>query len=173
MRPAASTTTAALSAILLAVPIAAQNARPADLVQRYPLVPWPAQLEPAAGEVRSDAATRMAGAPGREPAAIADELARAFADATGIDVPVGTDGGNVRLVIDEAPRQAAPEAYRLVIETGGVTLTAGAPAGLFHGVRALRPLLPVSPRAAAALPAVTIDDHPRFAYRGMHLDVGR
>src|SRR5690606_9739252 len=66
-----------------------------------------------------------------------------------------------------------PEAYRLVIETGGVTLTAGAPAGLFHGVRALRQLLPVSPRAAAALPAVTIDDHPRFAYRGMHLDVGR
>src|SRR5690606_11449806 len=44
---------------------------------------------------------------------------------------------------------------------------------LFYGMQTLRQLLPAGPDAARGIPAVTIEDAPRFPYRGMHLDVGR
>jgi hexosaminidase len=68
------------------------------------------------------------------------------------------------------------EGYRLVVSPSGVTIEAGAYAGLFYGVQTLRQLLPADGTrggAAQAIPAVTIVDEPRFSYRGMHLDVGR
>ncbi|MGH7465485.1 MAG: family 20 glycosylhydrolase, partial [Longimicrobiales bacterium] len=56
---------------------------------------------------------------------------------------------------------------------GRIALSAPAPIGLFYGVQTLRQLLPVRAAPPHAIPAVTIDDAPRFLYRGMHLDVGR
>lgn len=57
----------------------------------------------------------------------------------------------------------------------------GNPAGLFYGVQTLFQLLPpqiynsdsVQTDFDWEIPAVTIKDKPRFAWRGMHLDVGR
>src|SRR5439155_20352102 len=54
------------------------------------------------------------------------------------------------------------------------------PPGVFWGLQPLRQLLPSAgfrrafvPDAAWAVPCVEIDDRPRFAWRGSHLDVGR
>jgi hexosaminidase len=62
----------------------------------------------------------------------------------------------------------------------GVLLSASTIVGLTHGLQTLRQLLPAAvertipfPGMHWAIPAVTIDDAPRFSYRGMHLDVGR
>jgi hexosaminidase len=62
----------------------------------------------------------------------------------------------------------------------GATVAASQPAGLFHGLQTLRQLLPSQVFRAAkvagaawTLPAVMIEDAPRFPWRGSHLDVGR
>ena len=73
-----------------------------------------------------------------------------------------------------------PEGYRLVVNATGVTITASKPAGIFYGIQTLYQLLPpaiFSVKKAAAqnwtIPFVTIDDHPRFGWRGLMLDVSR
>lgn len=75
------------------------------------------------------------------------------------------------------PKQAGDEAYRLTITPQGVEIVGSDAAGVFYGIQSLRALAPVaayeSPQAQIALGAVTVEDAPRFAYRGMHLDVGR
>nr|WP_245719208.1 beta-N-acetylhexosaminidase [Micromonospora rhizosphaerae] len=71
------------------------------------------------------------------------------------------------------------EGYRLAVTADGVRISAGTPAGLFHGVQTLRQLLPAaieSPDPVAerwVVPGGTIVDRPRFGYRGAMLDVAR
>ena len=87
--------------------------------------------------------------------------------------------GHIRLLLGGADAPSGAEAYRLSITTQGVTLTASQPAGLFYGVQTLRHMLPPSLEYEAVrpfkypLPAVQIDDAPRFAWRGAMLDVAR
>ncbi|GAA4432935.1 glycoside hydrolase family 20 protein [Pontibacter saemangeumensis] len=68
---------------------------------------------------------------------------------------------------------AAKDAYRLNVTEGGVVIEGETHAGTFHGLQSLIQLLPVEKSASLAVPMVAIADAPRFAYRGMHLDVGR
>jgi hexosaminidase len=82
-------------------------------------------------------------------------------------------------VITLSRREMRPEAYRLSSGTEGVLIEAGDAAGAFYGVQTLRQLLPAAAfRKGAAggglsLPAVRIEDAPRFAWRGVLLDVAR
>ena len=66
-----------------------------------------------------------------------------------------------------------PEGYRLTVSNNGVDITGATPAGVFYGVQALRKSLPITQGGKAQLPAVEINDYPRFSYRGAHLDVSR
>ncbi len=77
--------------------------------------------------------------------------------------------------------------YDLESTPDAITITGYTHSGTFYGIQTLIQLLPLSPfqttpngpnvRLSAAgklaIPAVTIHDYPRFAYRGLHLDVGR
>lgn len=72
------------------------------------------------------------------------------------------------------------EGYRLTVSDNGILLEGADKAGVFYGVQTIRQLLPpdmetamVREKSTAEIPAVTITDAPRFAYRGMHLDVAR
>jgi hexosaminidase len=70
--------------------------------------------------------------------------------------------------------QLVNEAYRLVISKVGILIESGSPAGTFYGLQTLRQLLRQhSDETAITLPCLSIEDVPRFAYRGMHLDVSR
>ncbi len=70
-----------------------------------------------------------------------------------------------------------PERYRLHIGDTGITITAGAPPGIFYGIQSLKLLVPAAiygnPQRSVDLPKVSILDFPRFSYRGQHLDVAR
>lgn len=75
-----------------------------------------------------------------------------------------------------------PGSYALTIDNKGVIIKASDPEGVFYGVQSLIQLLPVpdtnkqKPATAASglsVPFISINDYPRFAYRGMHLDVCR
>ncbi|RYF57633.1 MAG: hypothetical protein EOO39_35205 [Cytophagaceae bacterium] len=64
------------------------------------------------------------------------------------------------------------EGYRLTVTPNQVTV-AGKGAGLFYGIQTLIQLIPLEHGGTAKVPAVTIEDYPRFGYRGMMLDVCR
>ena len=86
--------------------------------------------------------------------------------------------GVVSLTLAERPDLGA-EGYDLEVTARGVEVVAATPAGLFYGVQTLRQLMPPRVEYGAALPrgfevpAVRIRDRPRFAWRGMMLDVSR
>lgn len=70
--------------------------------------------------------------------------------------------------------QATPrEGYTLIATPSAITLEAGEGAGLFYAMQSLTQLLPAGRTTSVQIPAISIKDHPRFAYRGLHLDVGR
>ena len=84
-----------------------------------------------------------------------------------LDISAGTvafDPGAVRLAPDDPALGA--EGYRLRVSASGIELAAGGPAGLFYGRQTLRQFGP-------AVPYGTIVDRPRFAWRGVLLDVAR
>lgn len=101
--------------------------------------------------------------------ATASVLADAIAQRTGMRLEITTgaarDGDLVLDLID-----AEDERYAMRI--GRSARIAGSAAGLFYGVQTLRQLL-TRHGDAWSLPRVDIDDAPRFAYRGVMLDVAR
>lgn len=66
-----------------------------------------------------------------------------------------------------------PGAYKLVVNNKGVQVSGDNATGTFYGIQSLIQLLPTDQKTTVSIPFVSIEDKPRFAYRGMHLDVGR
>ena len=64
------------------------------------------------------------------------------------------------------------ESYKLSVTPSGATLTAATDLGAMHGMETLLQLVTMQ-NGACVLPAVTIDDAPRFAWRGFMVDVSR
>ncbi len=63
------------------------------------------------------------------------------------------------------------EAYRLSVTAGEISIEASGEAGLFYGRQTLRQLVPDPCTESCVIPAVTIDDWPRFRWRGLLIDV--
>jgi len=72
----------------------------------------------------------------------------------------------------EGAGDSGPEGYHLVISAESIRVN-GTAAGLFYGMQTLTQLLPVRLGTSIELPAIDIEDEPRFGYRGVLLDVGR
>ena len=66
---------------------------------------------------------------------------------------------------------AVPGSYRLTIDKNEAVITGLDEAGAFYGVQSLLSLIPAGGEQKIA--ALEASDAPRFAYRGIHLDVGR
>ncbi|MDF1504220.1 beta-N-acetylhexosaminidase [Roseisolibacter sp. H3M3-2] len=114
------------------------------------------------------------------------QLARALEPATGYALAVRTGGAPPATDVIELRRDPAlaaslgPEGYRLSVRPGRVVARAAGEAGLFYAAQTMRQLLPPAvfrdapvPGVAWTMPAVEIEDAPRFAWRGAHLDVAR
>lgn len=83
-----------------------------------------------------------------------------------------TDSKN-SIKLSTKPVNPSKEAYSLVVNANGVAIVGDSPAGTFYGIQTLIQLLPTSKVKNLPVPFVTVQDEPRFSYRGLHLDVGR
>lgn len=105
----------------------------------------------------------------------AEFLAGYLKTATGktFTVAAGTQGKNA-IVLGLGAKSDQPESYQLKVNKDGVNITAPTEAGVFYGIQTLRKSIPLTVGAASiSLPAVEINDNPRFGYRGVHFDVSR
>lgn len=89
-----------------------------------------------------------------------------------LTVEAGTEGANA-IVLKLGLQYANPEAYRLAVTDEGVMIEAPTEAGVFYGVQTLRKSLPIVREAKVVMPAVVVNDEPRFSHRGMMLDISR
>ena len=64
------------------------------------------------------------------------------------------------------------ESYTLEVTSSGAKLTAATPLGTMHGLQTFLQLVEVSSQGFAA-PAISIQDQPRFPWRGLMIDVSR
>jgi len=142
------------------------------------VVPAPAGTQPGGRPYRITWATGVRVDGSDEVRRIGEYLAGILRPSTGYRVPV-TDHGTGGIQLHLTGDQFGAEGYRLTSGPTGVAITASAPAGLFHGVQTLRQLLPASVERKSLQPGPwriaggTIEDRPRYAYRGAMLDVSR
>ena len=117
-------------------------------------------------------------------------LAERLRGFTGFELPVHEQEGNLpsgAIILQlESPASTTAredmEGYRLVIDEERVEISAPAAAGVFYGVQTLLQMFPPTVYSANApalrpddlvLAGVKIDDYPRFAWRGLMIDVSR
>lgn len=89
-----------------------------------------------------------------------------------LKVTVGNGAKNAISLVNT--NSTAPKGtYTLESSSNGVVINGANEEGVFYGVQSLIQLLPIQKSSALSIPAVSIQDQPRFVYRGMHLDEGR
>jgi len=147
------------------------------------IVPQPVSVVSRQGRFTLTARTVISTDPAS--ASVGRQLAQYLEPATGFSLRIQTAGGaapagSIALRRDSTLKRLGLEGYLLDVRPGRIVIRAPELAGLFYGVQTLRQLFPPDIfRAAPAgnvvwhVPAVTIEDTPRFTWRGAHLDVGR
>lgn len=141
---------------------------------KYQVVPLPQEIIEEAGDgFVLDNSTCIVYSGDAEMKRSAELLAEYIKEKTNLELTV-TDvaaEGAITLAVGEAGKNA--EGYSLTVDAKGVNITGASPAGVFYGMQTLRKALPITEGGKIELPAVTINDYPRFSYRGAHLDVSR
>ena len=169
MRPGRRTGVRLAGAMLLlgsAMPAAAAAPDPA-------LLPLPASIRPEAGQLQIADGAGIAVPAGDPAAATATQL---LIEHVRRDRGIALVTGGPSLIrFERDPAIQGQEAYRLSVAPTGVRIAASGDRGLLYGAMTLAQLL--SPDRAIGRPvrlsAMTIQDRPRFAWRGLMLDVAR
>lgn len=163
-----------------------------DPSQGISIIPQPLSIEKGEGEFKITAETKIIVTPGNAGLKLlAGMLADRLKQLSGLEIPVseheividkingtGIDWAKNAFVLIVLPKEDSlgREGYSLAVEPGLALLTANDGHGIFYGLQTIYQLLPPDPHAAEgalSIPAVKITDKPRYAWRGMMLDVGR
>lgn len=146
------------------------------------IVPYPNHLETGRGtyrvtdrpvtcDSRTDERTQ------RAVVGFAARLATVTGGTNPVTVADEVPASGIRFVTDES---LPAEGYELNVDGEGIEVRASQFPGFLYALQSLEQLLPAAvygtepaPDAAWEVPCVKIADAPRFAYRGMHLDVAR
>lgn len=146
---------------------------------RYPLIPLPEVVEARRGQFELRNNTPII-APAAF-SAVAHRFARDIANATGFDLAVNPPADNAKTqIVIRRDATIAAEAYALDVTATRITIRASSPAGTFYAFETVKQLLPAAIYRDAPIagtewivPAIHVEDTPRFSWRGMHLDAAR
>ena len=139
------------------------------------IVPRPAQITPGSGSFIFSAKTTFA-VENQEQATIAHNFIDLFVHAAGITpmLNVGSKEGQVLFVTDSSLKT---EAYLLKVTPEQILIKASDTKGFFYALQSIRQLLPAAIESGQpvknvvwSVPAVTIQDEPRFGFPGLLLD---
>ena len=145
------------------------------------VMPLPAKVEPANGALKIDSGFTIAFAGYRE--ARLDRAGQRFLRQlrlqTGIVLSSANkkeSGATLTISTDHESKPVQElgedESYTLDVTPAGAKLHAANPLGAMHGLQTFLQLVSIMPDGFA-IPATHIEDHPRFSWRGLMLDVSR
>lgn len=130
------------------------------------VIPMPASVVAEKGAFTLSAATTISG-----PANEVEQLIKGLKGWTDLSLKKADKGSKIRLVIDKSSK-FGPEAYELKVSKDSITATASSATGLFYAAQTLIQMVDKE-NNSWVVPAATISDEPRFAWRGLMLDEGR
>jgi len=145
------------------------------------LMPAPANAQAASGNLRLDSSFTVALTGYTEPRLdrAAERFLHQLSTETALPIaPKPAKGAQPTLLIQtsraskEIQELGEDESYTLEVTASGAKLTAPTPLGTMHGLQTFLQLVDASPDGFAA-PAVTIQDQPRFPWRGLMIDSAR
>lgn len=96
-------------------------------------------------------------------------IARIAFDNSGIDIKPGSPG-NITFKKDASLPE---EGYKLVVTPNSIEIAAATPKGAFYAFQTLAQSIVQDADGKPAIPAMTVNDQPRFAWRGIMIDSGR
>lgn len=151
------------------------------------IIPRPAQIEITRGTFEITPETKIYAENGNpEAVRVAEKLIYKMAKASGIELKIIEHPGgelpenSILFSTMGSKSDLGPEGYQLTVDDKRIEVRAPEAAGLFYGLQTLYQLLPpeiegTSPISIVQwlIPGVSIEDKPRFNWRGLHLDVGR
>jgi hexosaminidase len=145
------------------------------------LMPLPSSVQSGSGSLRVDSTFSVAFTGYTEPRLerAGERFLRQLARQTGLPLSFKpAKNGKATLIIqtDRASKEVQEvgedESYILDVSTASARLRASTPLGTMHGLQTFLQLVDVSPDGFAA-PVVTIQDKPRFPWRGLMIDSAR
>ncbi len=143
------------------------------------VVPAPVSITATQGEpFRLDSTTSIVVTNVAEVARPGEMLAALLRPSTGYPIPVVGDTPRARAIALRLNTSATGEAYELTVTRDSIRIS-GTAAGIFRGVQTLRQMMPPAIESDMqvnrewVVPAVTVVDQPRFAWRGSMHDVAR
>ncbi len=141
--------------------------------QSVNIIPQPAKLEVGQGHFTIDANTKIVVSSSRmeKSARFLNDYLQKF---YGFNLKLVKGNAASGIVLKQAAMTDGVDgAYTMNIDKNGVTIAGHTENGTFYGLQSLIQLLPLEKSKTFTVPFLSIEDRPRFAYRGMHLDVGR
>ena len=148
-------------------------------VESYAIIPQPSQVEMGEGSFTLSGSTVCyLGNVGQNDASV-KYISRVLRQWHFSPVFVGKPEANsMQFIINDEPDMGlGNEGYELTVDNSGIVVKANSERGLFYGFQTLVQMLPEDINdvrySKIGLPACTIRDVPRFAWRGSLLDVSR
>lgn len=144
-----------------------------------PVVPVPAEYSVGEGYFYFNADMKF-GVENESQLRMVSDFATLLGRQTGFvpSIMIGSETADVRL---ETVASLPDEAYNLVVTSEKILIESAGDAGFFYALQSLRQLLPVgvvegkkqNRTMEYKIPVMTVNDRPRFGYRGLMIDVSR
>ncbi|MES2006427.1 MAG: family 20 glycosylhydrolase [Bacteroidota bacterium] len=139
------------------------------------IIPAPMQLQMDTGYFLIDKQVSLhlpAGAEELKPTV--NFFIHAMQEVSGLQLPINKPATRQIALVMDKNLNLKEEGYQLIVTPGKITIHASSKAGVLYAFQSLLQTLPqVRTNAALRVPCMRINDEPRFAWRGMHLDVSR